>query len=248
MSILQTVTTEKVMEPPRIVVYGSPKVGKSTFVASSYQPIMADIENGSKNIKVPRVSDIDTFEKFKSLCTELLNEEHNYKTFVIDSADWLEKLVQAEVCLQHKASGIEAIGYGKGYQYSVELFAKVLAVLDMLREKKKMAIVFVCHDQVKKYDDPINESYDRHTLKLHNKVEALLTEWADAILYATKKVYTIQKDSGFGGKETKATGGSERVLICSDTPSALAGNRYSLPKELPMDWATLQQEITKGLE
>lgn len=247
MSVLQEVKTEAVVAPPRLVIYGAPKVGKSTLVATMPSPIVADIENGCTNIEVPKIQNIKSLDKFGSIVSDLLTQPHDYKTFAIDSADWLESLVQAKVCQeQGNKTGIEDIGYGKGYTYTAEMFSKILCALDRLREERGMMIAFLCHNQVKPFHDPLNDTYDRHTLKLHNKIEALLTEWSDAILFATKKIYTVQRDAGgFNQKEVKATGGSERVLVCADTPTALAGNRYGMPQQIPMEWAEIQKYITK---
>lgn len=244
MSILDNVTTKVVNEPPRIVIYGAPKVGKSTFVSESPSPIMIDLEDGSKNINIPRISDIVTLDKFKEVITALLSDKHEYKTLIIDSVDWLERLVHKDLSTKHGKDSIEDFGYGKGYQLSCEVFDTILSALDRLRLERKMIIIFIGHDIVKKYNDPLNDSYDRHTLKLHAKAEAIVTEWSDAILYATKQVYTQKTEKGFGQKEVKAVSGNRRLLICDDTPSALAGNRYRLPKEMDLKWSELMKNIT----
>ena len=239
------VKTDISIKPPRIVVYGDPKVGKSTFSSKTDSPIMIDIEGGSDGISVPRISDVKTLDGFKGFVSALLKDEHEYKTLVIDSLDWLERLVQQSICEEHGKSGIEDFGFGKGYTYVYEKFAKILAYLDRLRDERNMTILFLAHSHIKTHQDPLNDNYDKHTLKLHGKLCDLVTEWCDAVLYATKKIYTVKKEKGFGQTDTKAAGGSERVLICADTPSALAGNRYGLPRELPLEWNEVKTNIYK---
>lgn len=242
------IQTQRVVEPPRIVIYGQPKVGKSTLASQAHTPFMADIEAGSKNIDIARVEGISTLDDFKNIVMALMQDEHEYKTFVIDSLDWLERLVQAQVAKDHGKTGIEDIGFGKGYTYAVEKFASILAALDRLRTEKGMVIAFLAHSHIKAYQDPMGDNYDRFTLKLHNKIEALITEWADVIAYATKKVYTVKREKGFGQEDVKAKGGSERVLVLDDTPSALAGNRYGLPKEILFTQTTGWNELMTAIK
>ena len=236
------ITKTKVVEPPRIVVYGSPKVGKTTFAASAPAPILLDLEGGSKHIEVPRVEGLDTYGKFVDVIKALGAEKHEYKTLVIDSVDWLERLIQATVASEHDVESIEGIGYGKGYQYAVEKFNYLLLGLEKLRTQG-MAIVFIGHDQIQKFEDPLTDSYDRHTLKLHKKLEALLVEWSDAILFATKKVYTRKEEAGFNKETVKAVTDNKRIMYTDNSPAALAGNRYGLPLEMELNWNELQNKI-----
>ena len=46
MSLLNQVKTGKEAQPPRIMIYGSEGVGKSTFAASAPKPIFIQTEDG----------------------------------------------------------------------------------------------------------------------------------------------------------------------------------------------------------
>ena len=76
---------------------------------------------------------------------------------------------------------------------------------------------------------------------------ALITEWADAVLFATRKIITKTEDGGFGRDRTIAAGlgkdGGERVLRCVGSPACVAKNRYSLPAELSLSWPALMNGI-----
>lgn len=240
------ITKEAILEPPRITIFGEPKIGKTTFAADAPDPLVIDLENGSKHMNVSRVTDIDTFDKFVDVIRTLQTEKHDYKTLVIDSVDWLERIIHAKVAEENNVKSIDDIGYGKGYQGAVEKFSFLLTGLDKLRLDNKMAIIFIGHGQIKTFHDPMRESYDRHTLKLHHKLEGLLIEWSDAILFATKKVYTTKEDGGFNKKIVKAASSDQRIIMTNNSPCALAGNRYGLPDELPLEWKTFAENITQS--
>jgi hypothetical protein len=45
----------------------------------------------------------------------LYNDEHDFKTVVLDSADWAEPMVWAETARINGWKDIETPGYGRGY-------------------------------------------------------------------------------------------------------------------------------------
>ena len=50
MNLLETITTGKAQQPPRIMIYGSEGVGKSTFAASAPGCIFVQTEDGLSEI------------------------------------------------------------------------------------------------------------------------------------------------------------------------------------------------------
>ena len=109
--------------------------------------------------------------------------------------------------------------------------------LAVLREQRGMVVVFIAHDTVKRYDSPITESYDRHLLKMHKQSADILTEWVDGLLFANQRVHIDKADVGFKKTIRRGVGG-DRVLHTVESPAYLAGNRYGLPEELPLDWSS----------
>ena len=50
MNLLETIMTGKAQQPPRLMIYGSEGVGKSTFAASAPKPIFVQTEDGLSEI------------------------------------------------------------------------------------------------------------------------------------------------------------------------------------------------------
>lgn len=242
MSLLSKVGKESPLIPPRVVIYGAEKIGKSTFCSEAPSPIALDVEGGFEYIEIPRYKPNDLQEVF-DFVEELSETDHGYETLVIDSADWLERLIQNTVAAEDNKKNVADVPYGAGYKRASGIFGQLLASLDSLREKKAMAIIFTAHEQVKRFDDPVNESYDRHQLKLHEQVMSLIQEWSDCILFATAKVYVTSKEKRFNKEITKAKGGGERIIKCIGHPAYVAGNRLGLPEELPLVWAAFQESV-----
>lgn len=241
---LSTVEATRKTQPPRVVIYGVPKIGKTTFAASAHNPIIIDLEGGSDNLEVARVerSKIRSLADVLDVLRALYQQDHNYKTVVLDSIDWLERIVFEEVARENKARSIDdfsapALRFGRGYTIAQNKIKEFLAALDALRMHKNMSVILICHSAIKKFDDPEQESFDHHTLKLNERVKALIQEWSDCILFARQKVYVTTDTSGYG-KETKKGRSGERVIYTQGCASYLAGNRYGLPEELPLDFST----------
>lgn len=141
-----------------------------------------------------------------------------------------------EVCKRLNVGGIEDIGYGKGYTYVAEEFAKMLNICNKLIARS-VNVVFTAHAQMRKFEQPDElGAYDRWEMKLSKKTAALLKEWADVVLFCNYKT-TVVTDSKT--KSKKATGGS-RVMYASHHPCWDAKNRYGLPDEMEMDFKNIE--------
>ena len=238
MGMLDNIQTGRENKPPRIVVYGQEGVGKSTFGASSPDPIFIQTEDGLGEIdccKFPLAQNVG--DVLDSL-TALRDEDHNFRTVVVDSLDWLERLIFDEICKEFGVRSIEKAdgGYGKGYVDALVHWRKVISLLDDLRNKRGMMVILLAHAKVERFEDPENAAYDRYSPRLHKHAASLISEWVDAVLFATKRL-RVSKD---GDSRTIAApigaDGGERILRTNGSPACIAKNRFGLPNEIPLSW------------
>jgi hypothetical protein len=223
-------------KPRRIMIYGVHGIGKSTFGAMSPSPIFVPTEDGISDIDVDSFPLAETYDQFLSNLSTLATEEHEYKTCVVDSMDWLEQLIWKKVCQQHNINNIEDIDYGKGYTFAINPLSEVLQALNFLRGKVGMHVILIAHAAVTRFNNPETESYDRYSPKMHKTASALVQEWCDEVLFANYQTYTRSEDQGFGKDRNIATGSGERILRCSERPAHVAKNRCGLPDEIALDW------------
>jgi hypothetical protein len=178
----------------------------------------------------------------------LYMEKHEFKTLALDSADWAEKLAHKKVCGDNDVESLEKIGYGKGYSYAADLFHEMLEGFNALRLERGMQIILLAHTEIKRFDDPQADSYDRYQIKLHKMVGKMVQEWCDVIGFAQLDVVTKEeKRKGFteeDKKRNRAMTTDRRVLRLSPSPAFDAGNRYSLPAELPLEWGAFEEALT----
>ena len=241
---------EKKFKPPRIMLYGVHGLGKTTFGALAPDPIFLPLEDGLDAVDVDAFPLATDFSDVLKNLGQLATEDHNYKTLVIDSVDWLEPLIWRQVCNEHGVDSIEKVlkGYGKGYTEALNVWSQYIDALNYLRNEKDMMIIQLAHTHVKRFENPETDAYDRYEMKLNAKASAKLQENADIVLFANYYV-AISKDDSGGFKERKrAVGSGERVLYTTERPAATAKNRYDLPEQIPFDkegeyWDVLKSHI-----
>lgn len=220
------------------MVYGQEGIGKSTFGASAPAPIFIQTEDGLGEIDCHKFPLAKTFDEVIAELTALRDEEHNYRTVVIDSLDWLERMVFDEVCKEYGVKSIEKAdgGYGKGYVHALVYWRKVLTLLDELRDERGMASILLAHAKIERFEAPDYNAYDRYTPRLHRNAVNLISEWADAEMFATQRM-RISKD---GENRVIASpigaDGGERILRTIGIPACSAKNRFGLPCEIPLSW------------
>lgn len=243
-----TLTLEKrTHKPPRILIYGPPKMGKSTFASLAPAPVFIQTEDGLDAIDVPAFPLAQSFGDVLNAIEQLATQEHDRQTVVMDSADWLERLIHNQVCKEQNVKSLESIGYGKGYVFAIDMWRQYIDATNYLRDNKNMVVINIAHSQIKRFENPETDAYDRYQIKMHDKASALLMENSDVILFVNEQVNITKSQEGFS-KRVRAIGEGERVLYAESRPSFVAGNRFSLPAEIPFDksgqyWSTIASHI-----
>jgi len=243
MSLANVITGVR-MQPPRIVLYGPHGIGKTTFGASAPNPIFLPFEDGEGRLDVARFPRITTYAGVIDAIGSLLKEKHEYFTAVVDTLDWLEPIIWAETCARHKWADIEMPSYGKGYLAATDVWREVLEGFNAMRAAG-MQIILLAHTEIKIFQDPAVDPYDRYQLKLQKRAGELIQEWADVVAFANYRVEIKKTDAGFGRKVSRGDGVGERVLWTEERPSHYAKNRYGLKPELPMTYSALAGGIFK---
>ena len=230
------ITRGKVETAKKVVIYGPEGIGKSTLASKFPKPVFIDTEGSTKELDVARYPAPKEWFNILDDLDDFIDELPG-KTLVIDTADWAEQLCSKDVCKKLKCGGIEDIGYGKGYTYLAEEFAKMLGICNKLISKG-VNVVFTAHAQMRKFEQPDElGAYDRWEMKLSKKCAALLKEWADMVLFCNYKTDVITDNNT---KSKKATGG-KRVMYASHHPCWDAKNRYGLPDQMDMDFKKIEK-------
>lgn len=227
---------DNIVRPPRILLYGTPKIGKSTFASQAPSPIFFDLEDGLDGIPSTKLR-MYNFADIIDGINSLGSQDHNYQAVVIDTLSQVQTFIYEAVCQEHKVTHIESIGYGKGYAYAVNKWQELLELLTLLRNEKGIMPILIAHDEIKKFADPTGDSYDYYRPLLREQYADMVMQWSDAILFAQQKASVKKEIAGIGKVNAKASDAG-RVLHTVEQPSFVAGHRASLglPDEIDFSY------------
>ena len=220
-SVLESIQRGRQPKPPRVLLYGVEGIGKSTFGSEAPKPIFVQTEDGLDEIDCDRFPLSETFDDVVAALKSLRDEKHAYESVVIDSLDWLERLVWDKLCEQYAVPSIEKVdgGYARGYMHALSLWREVLDHLNVLRAAG-MVIVLIAHSKVERFEDPESSPYDRYSPRLHKHAAALVKEWCDAVLFATRKMRTQSRTPGSIANAVSPMRSARTVATVSCVPMA----------------------------
>jgi GTPase SAR1 family protein len=237
-----TIHSGRIARPQKAVIYGPEGIGKTTLASQFPSPVFLDTEGGTHHLEIARLPLPRTWEDITAAIQALATEAHEFKTLVIDTIDWLEKLLIEDLCRRNNKASIEDYGYGKGYVVLAEETTKFLASLNPLLARG-MHVVLLAHCRIAKFEQPdAAGAYDRYELKLTKQVGPLIKEWCDMLLFAN---YFTRVAEGESGKK-RGVGGRERVLYTSHMAAWDAKNRHGFEEKLPFTFEAISAAFGKN--
>lgn len=226
----------------KAVIYGQEGVGKSTLATHFPGAVFIDCEGSTSRMNVRRLPKPTSWNMLTQEMDFVLEsaKSKDYGTVIIDTFDWAERLALDELCAEHSVTGIEGIGYGKGWEFEKEKIGRFLDRTDKLISAG-INVVLLCHAVSRKTTLPEEtEEFDHWELKLGNKttnkIAPLLKEWSDMTLFLAFRTNIIAVDDK--GKKHKATS-CERVIYTTKTAWWDAKNRFGLPDRMPLEWDSI---------
>ena len=241
-SLANVTTTAKMRPFPMVTLYGQAGVGKTSLAAEFPRPILINIEGG-----VPAGVDIATtpgppvrdFNEILAWLDLLADDEHDYKTLIIDSLDTLEKrVIHPHVKKKHGYDSIDQT-FGAAYTRSSEEFEKVLERLETLRIHKRMFVVLTAAAIKESFDDLVNNSYHRFNLGLQRQLQSKIFHQSDFLFFMKPDVYMVKSETT---KKERPASSSRRILCTSIMPMWVAKSRaQGLEPEI-------EYELGKGFE
>jgi hypothetical protein len=234
-------------------MYGIEGAGKTTFGASAPNSVFIAAERRNDRIHGSIVMPAETWDDVEANIKELTNDPHNYKTAVIDTTDWLEKICHAKIMGTGTSKGkaINTVngGYGAGYREAERLHRELIESLKVLREKRGMNIILLSHYEVKAVKDPdAIADYDAYQIKGHDFVTSQWREWAEAIIFVRFGISMVVKENS----TVRPQGDDKRVAFTCKRPAFQAKNSFGLPFEMPFTqgqfWNDLVPYFNTGVQ
>ena len=188
-------STPKINNPKFLILFGRPKAGKSTLMASLENNLIIDLENGYQALSA-LVVQARTVNDFAEIANALREEIKNtdkfpYKYITIDNATRLEEMClsyavqlyrQTPMGKTYQGSDVRTLPNGSGYMY---LRQAVRKVIDMFRDLCE-SLILVAHVKEKMINKE-GEELSEMSIDLTGKLGDILCGEADAIGYVYRK-------------------------------------------------------------
>lgn len=235
MADMTKIVTSRKSGPLKILAYGPEGVGKTRFAAFSTKPLFLCAEKG---LSAPDLLDVPTFPAPESYddCLAAIDvakrTNHGHRTFVIDSLDWLYRLIRAEVCLQQKMTVEKFEEYGRGEKHTFDYWVRLIAALDDLQATTGMHVIAIAHSSTKLFQSPMSEAdFMRYQLALSEKASDLWKQWPDFLLFMSQEIFSRKT------KEQRTAKGEigGHHIFTTKTAAFDAKSRIPLPEAIPYE-------------
>lgn len=237
MSVLSTIKKPET-RAPIITICGDAGTGKTSLACTFPNPIVICAEDGLMSI--PADKRPDAFPLLKSAddlwpqLLALLQEEHDYKTLIVDSVSACEQLFIKDVMDRDgRAKSINQAlgGYGAGAAAVAAMHQRLRKGAGLLNERKNMAVVFISHADLEAVRPPDQDDYTRYSLRLMSKSLPPYVDDVDMVAF----VRLVSALRGDEGDRKKIISNGDREVICHATAASVSKNRFGITE--PLDFS-----------
>jgi len=214
---------------------GQGGIGKTSLAASFPACVWIPIENPGQTLEgrediamFPLVK--NPFMDMMQIFDALLQEDHKFKTVVIDSITQLNTLFEKYVMDSDpkKPASINTAlgGYGAGYKAVANLHGWVRLRCEELVEKKNMNVIFLAHADTETVSLPDQEPFQRYTIRMNDKSVSHYSDNVDIVGFIKLGMFVTGED------KKRAMSDGTRIITCYPTPSHISKNRFGIEKDI----------------
>ena len=175
------------VNPSTLLLYGAPKVGKTTMLSQLDDCLIIDTEKGSRMIEgyIQEVNSRD--ELIETLIAIKESKDVKYKYIAIDTIDKVAEWAERRVCEEESVNSIADLAFGKGYGLVREKVAKTISHFKEVAEH----LIIIGHRKVAYAVTEGNPIVIPESLDLTGKLKNVIMAGCDAIGY----VYRDDKEN-----------------------------------------------------
>ena len=165
--------------PAVLLLYGAPKVGKTTMLSKLDDCLIVDTERGSRMIE-GYISEVSSRDELIETLIELKeSKDVKYKYVALDTIDKITEWAERRVCEEENVRAIGDLAFGKGYGMVRE---KVVQTIEAFRNVTEHLII-IGHRKVAYAVTDGSTIVIPESLDLTGKLKNVIMSGADAIGY-----------------------------------------------------------------
>lgn len=168
--------------PRELLIYGAPKIGKTTVCAGLEDNFIIDIEDGSEYVEALKKKALNP-SKLKKIISAVKKEGQPYKYTTLDTITELEQWAEKIATRKHKSNNpafsgdIKELAYGLGYS---KIRTEFMNILDAFRKTAEHNI-FLAHVKDKVINDQEGSEVQSKDINLTGKLKDIVSSSVDAI-------------------------------------------------------------------
>ena len=163
--------------PKTMLLYGAPKVGKTTALSQLDDCLIIDTEGGANMIE-GYVHSVDSRKELIQLLKQA-QEGHEYKYVAIDTIDKIATWAAQAVCEEESVSAVQDLAFGKGFGLVREKVLNTVAIL----KKIFPHVIIIGHRKWARAVVDSKAIVEPESLDLTGKLKNMLMADCDAIGY-----------------------------------------------------------------
>ena len=239
-SILPTKKRKPILDlaKAKILIYGPPKIGKSTLASHFPGAWFLATEEGLDWLEVYEPTRIASWDEFLTACVWIENNKPKtfgdgtpVRTIIIDTVDLLFKMAFDYQCAMFGVASLADLEWGKGWQAVSDEFSRVVCKMT----RWPYGTVFISHSKEKEIKSA-GRKIDRIEPATMTTGYKILNALVDIILYCYVDEIPIVNENGELTGEIQ----EQRVIRCAPGNNVVAGDRTGqLPPTIPLDYNEL---------
>lgn len=234
---LQPTKINKDLKGKFILIYGQPKIGKTSLAAQFPRNLLLAFEPGYNALNNAMVQPVTKWSEFKQVLKQLSQPEvqNKFDTVTLDTVDLVWDACEKYICSQNineqtgeTPKSLGDIPWGKGYDLCKKEFDSALRQIAMLG----YGMVLISHEQLKNVKTESGQEYQKFMPTLSDRPKLIANRLVDIIAYL--------RLSSEDGKRYIYTRGNDRFE---------AGSRFPLlaPK-IEMTYNNLVEALYDAIE
>ena len=193
-----------------LLIYGEPKIGKTTLLSQLPKSLIMAFEPGTNAIDGAYIIPIRQWSDAKTVLKQLKTEQakNKYDFIGIDTADIAWELCEKYICTQNDVDTLGEIAWGKGFSMCAREFSDFFREIALLG----YGICFVSHESEKHFKDEKGEEYIKIAPALDKRPYGIVNKMVDIISY----IRAVPDDNGV----------EKRYMFLRGNNKFLAGSRF----------------------
>lgn len=215
------------VNPRMLLLYGPPKIGKTTICSNLPNSLLIDLEDGSGYVDSVKIK-ASSLAELNDIGGEIIKQDRPYEYIIIDTLTEMENWCEADATTMYKqdvkgknfhGESVLSLANGGGYLWLRLSYSRYFNALRKLPTK---ALIGIAHVRDKFIVDKKGRETEAGDLDLTGKLKSITCSRADAIGYLYRKEAGIEAGKmkhdlwiSFNSAEV-ATGTRSKHLINTD--------------------------------